>query len=124
MVQPVVVPEQGPIVTWNVVTWIGENWLPANLAAFPEAAADVTTVNPSGTPQAFALSFADVNRLSGTGLGFPNPRQRAGVNDSWWWTRTIASHSAAWRVSSVFDYVPYVRSTDHGGNRPAIIIHQ
>ena len=40
-----------------------------------EVAADVTQVThgANGSPQAFALSLADVTRLSGEGLGFPNP---------------------------------------------------
>ena len=77
--------------------------------------------------RAFAFSLADVNRLSGTGLGFPNLAQRVGANDSWWWTRTPVSGSHVWYVSKSSPRGQLVshHSTNRvtaGGVRPALII--
>ena len=87
MVQPVAIPTPVPAVQQASITWSSEVpedgleieevnnwWLPSNLADFPAVAGDVTTVNPSGTPQAFALSLADVVRLTTPEGPFTNLR--------------------------------------------------
>ncbi|MFP7215647.1 hypothetical protein NG812_04285 [Lactococcus garvieae] len=113
-----------------------QGWHVTNLASNPEVATDVTQVVPDGTRRAFALSLADVNRLSGPGLGFPNFEQRVGANNTWWWTRTptpFPPTPGAWNVRSQRFSSPYatqlgVNHRDNnyssGGVRPAIIIHQ
>ena len=105
------------------------------MASFP-AAADVTTVNPSGTPQAFALSLADVVRLSTPEGPFPNTRERVAGglrSDSsgygrWWWFRTSTDgipHNYIVRPSGyIFLHASVMPPSDNGGARPAIIIHQ
>ncbi|MGY0179763.1 hypothetical protein [Lactococcus garvieae] len=131
MVQPVSIPNPAPIALYHLLTGLsgeGSSWLPDNLYNFPEAASDVTTVNPSGTPQAFALSLADLMRLSTPDGPFPNGAQRAGAYRTWWWLRTSSTgehlntwiihqpgHLAARRESNVSDA--------SGGVRPAIIVH-
>ncbi|MFK4944119.1 DUF6273 domain-containing protein, partial [Lactococcus garvieae] len=80
-----------------------------------------------GTARAFVLSLADVTRLSGPGLGFPNHAQRAGANSSWWWTRTSASSTQAWHVSTIGNLIGSLgrmHSATLGGVRPALILHQ
>lgn len=52
----------------------GIRWLPNNLEG--AVASDLTQVVTDGTARAFTLSLADVTRLSGPGLGFPNQVQR------------------------------------------------
>jgi hypothetical protein len=68
MVQPVSIPDPAPTpgLLEASLTWESSGWIPTNfhLPEYLEAAADVTTVNLSGTAQAFALSFADVVHLS------------------------------------------------------------
>lgn len=107
------------------------------MASFPAAAGDVTTLNPSGTPQAFALSLADVTRLSGEGLAFPNFRERAagGVRESsgghnfWWWLRTpsqtsgITSNFIVRPAGYLIPHVVTMPPSNNGGARPAIIVH-
>ncbi|MHC0418365.1 hypothetical protein, partial [Lactococcus garvieae] len=139
MVQPVVIPDPVPSVADTSLNWIGQGgvdrWIPTNLASFP-AAADVTTVNPSGTPQAFALSLADVVRLSTPEGPFPNTRERVAGglrSDSsgygrWWWFRTSTDgipHNYIVRPSGyIFLHASVMPPSDNGGARPAIIIHQ
>ncbi|MFK4944254.1 DUF6273 domain-containing protein, partial [Lactococcus garvieae] len=80
-----------------------------------------------GTARAFVLSLADVTRLSGPGLGFPNHAQRAGANSSWWWTRTPSSNTQAWCVTSIGNLDGFNGRTaiiSNGGVRPALVIHQ
>ncbi len=109
-----------------------QEWLFRNLASNPVVYSDVTRVVPEaegGVKRAFALSLRDVNRLSGTGLGFPNPEQRVGANNSWWWTRTPSSDDNAWRVNTgarLGQFTSSIRtnSATNGGMRPALIIHQ
>ena len=76
MVQPVDIPAPAPAVDDALITFIGaagtDRWIPDNLTDFPAAAGDVTSVNPSGTPQAFSLSLADVTRFSTPEGPFPN----------------------------------------------------
>ena len=129
MVQPVLIPHPAPSMTQEII-WTGgiSNWIPANLASFP-AADDVTTVDSSGTPQAFALSLADVTRLSGEGLAFPNFLERS-ANLSWW-TRTGMGSIIAHPGISFLIRTPGTIFTHnfevfpgHVGIRPAIIVHQ
>lgn len=131
MVQPVAISVPAPGVADESITWIDEvtRWLPTNLSAFPAVAGDVTSVNPSGTPQAFALSLADVVRLSTPEGGFPNPVARRGARSSWWWLRTPGPSPTAanWGVAQapptgrLHAHNPY--TNDVGGVRPALIIN-
>uniref|UniRef100_UPI0022E8AC73 hypothetical protein n=1 Tax=Lactococcus garvieae TaxID=1363 RepID=UPI0022E8AC73 len=143
MVQPVSIPV-APKVWWYLLdSWIGANrWLPAEWETadrFVEGRADRTVVNSSGTPQAFALSLADLIHFSSETGPFPNHRQRAAARTSWWWLRTISrdylvpNHS--WLVYSdprapgrIGELHGQIRGHDYidefGGVRPAIIIHQ
>ncbi|WP_338999425.1 hypothetical protein VNN37_06030 [Lactococcus garvieae] len=135
MVQPVSIPDPAPSVPIDSITWAGGQvgWLPANLASFPAAAADVTTVNSSGTPQAFSLSFADVVRLSTPEGPFSTFRSRVGARRTWWFLRTPSTINHNWHV--VYGHNSYARhghldvdhSNDHGLGtgvlRPAIIVH-
>ncbi|MFK4959299.1 hypothetical protein ACI1TN_02460, partial [Lactococcus garvieae] len=103
----------------------GERWLPNNLEG--AVAADQTQVVPGGTAGAFALSLADVTRLSGPGLGFPNHAQRGSVALGWWWLRTSASSMQAWHVSTIGNLIGSLgrmHSATLGGVRPALILHQ
>lgn len=91
-----------------------------------DVAADITQVVSGGTRRAFALSLADVTRLSGEGLAFPNHAQRAGANDSWWWLSTPAPGDA-WRVFNngrLQGAQNRITSDINGGIRPALIINQ
>nr|WP_270251788.1 hypothetical protein [Lactococcus garvieae] len=143
MVQPVSIPAV-PIVDWGLVErWEGvSRWIPAEWATaerFAEGRADRTDVNSSGTPQAFALSLADVVHLSTPEGPFFNGRARAAAGHSWWWLRTLSQINSP-RPSWLVYYHPVhhpVRtgelhgqirggddSSELGGVRPAIIIHQ
>lgn len=85
IVQPVSIPTNVPSITEaQAAPWIGEGerWLPGGLVNFPATAGDETGVNPSGTPQAFALSLADVVRLSTPEGPFPNHPRRVGARDT------------------------------------------
>ena len=131
MVQPVSIPASPPAVADSSITWISEGayerWLPANLDSFPEVAGDVTLVNPSGTPQAFALSLADVTRLSGPGRAFPNLRGRLAGDIGWWWTRTPSASGFAWFVhhpALLLGNRAVTFISPPGGMRPALIIRQ
>ncbi|MDT2742788.1 hypothetical protein [Lactococcus garvieae] len=131
IVQPVSIPAPAPAVPDSSFTWIGEGaqerWLPTNLPAFPEVEADVTSVNPSGTAQAFALSFADVVRLSGPGRAFPNLGSRMAAGGTWWWTRTPGASGFAWFIHHPAILIgdrPVTVVSGVGGVRPALIIHQ
>jgi hypothetical protein len=108
-------------------------WLPTNLADFPEVAADVTAINSNGTPQAFALSLADVARLSTPAGPFPNGRARIGGHHTTWMTRTPtlpgeSSNQSIWSVvrfhNGGLNGHRQVGFSDNGGGvRPAIIVH-
>lgn len=105
----------------------GTRWIPDNLEG--EVAADITQVTQGagGSPQAFALSLADVTRLSGEGLAFPNHAQRGSVALGWWWLRTPAPGTFAWNVHPTGNlHGNRARTTSHtsGGVRPALILHQ
>ncbi|MFK4966407.1 hypothetical protein [Lactococcus garvieae] len=136
MVQPVSIPAVVPSISdGDAAPWGGEGvrWLPAGWATNPifnAVRADRTAVNSSGTPQAFALSLADVVHLSSEAGPFPNHRLRIGARNTWWWLRTPASGVAAWNVAL---HLPgqlnaFTFETDHrsptGAVRPALIINQ
>ena len=138
MVQPVDIPAPAPAVDDALITFIGaagtDRWIPDNLTDFPAAAGDVTSVNPSGTPQAFSLSLADVTRFSTPEGPFPNYRERNGKGwtsqpgAGWWWMRTPGVPSTArWNVqgSIILGTTLFGLMPNHPSNlRPAIIIHQ
>ncbi|MGL4333537.1 MAG: hypothetical protein ACRCSC_00560 [Lactococcus garvieae] len=133
MVQPVSIPVPAPSVaaiSINLSAGAGTNyWLPTNLADFPEVAADVTAINSNGTPQAFALSLADVARLSTPAGPFPNGRARIGGYHTTWMTRTpTLSGGSLWSVVRFFNgglngHRQAEFSDNGGGVRPAIIVH-
>nr|WP_276421447.1 hypothetical protein [Lactococcus garvieae] len=139
MVQPVSISNPAPSALYHLLTGLDEHasgWLPDNLDPFPEAAADVTAVNPSGTPQAFALSMADLMRLSTPEGPFPTLRSRVGARVSWWWLRTPSTGGQlnAWSIILGVEGSPRRGivgarrgsqiNDSAGGVRPAIIIHQ
>lgn len=120
---------------YDEATW---RWIPVNLNDFSNVAADITEVNSSGSPRAFALSLADVVRLSGPGRAFPSRAERvagnAGENNGWF-TRTpgVAGGNGAWRVfaASETEYLGGLHgsgninfSTVARGVRPALIVNQ
>ncbi|MEY8457908.1 hypothetical protein AALA58_02220, partial [Lactococcus ileimucosae] len=138
MTQPVADSFDTGVVAHADIVWAGQDrWLPANLHAFPEVEADITQVDPSGTPRAFALSLADVVRLSGPGRAFTDFSNRAtdqGENDGWLLrTHTVVSGHRVWTVGASFHNL---RGRLNGGGydtggltpsrgvRPAIIVHQ
>ncbi|MEY8443274.1 hypothetical protein AALA52_03315 [Lactococcus ileimucosae] len=133
MVQPV--PDTftlGAIEFPDLVDW-GDlaRWIPARLEDYPIAEADVTQVDPNGSPRAFSLSFADITRLSGPGRGFPNPAGRVGPGDAWWLIRlngsTINNVWGVYRNSVMFGRfiagINVNHSDDGGGLRPALIVN-
>lgn len=153
MVQPVAIPTPVPAVRLAYITWRTDvpdellledgvlGWLPANLADFPAVAEDVTSVNTSGTPQAFALSLADVVRLTTPEGPFNNRATRTArgwtsPGGGWWWLRTPGwpggeiegepSEGSAWNVQGgLLTGGSPVAMEGHPSNlRPAIIIHQ
>nr|UKS69016.1 hypothetical protein G8766_07505 [Lactococcus garvieae] len=132
MVQPVVIPEPAPAIPFaaSSLNWLDGivHWIPTNLSDFPGVVEDVTTVNPSGTPQAFALSVADVVRLSGEGLTFPNMRSRVARHLLPWWLRTPGDSDTFWSIAGTDGRLVHAHHIDaiweHAGVRPAIIIHQ
>ncbi|MEY8459156.1 hypothetical protein AALA58_08680, partial [Lactococcus ileimucosae] len=142
MIQPVSVPYIGPAILDENIVWEGGwRWImsASSLAQFPDAAADITRVDPSGTPRAFALSVADVVRLSGPGRAFPNRVGRTALSDNVWWTRTLSSptpagHDRGWIVNrrspdgAGNNVVGWLNShwyiTSRAGMRPALIINQ
>ena len=126
MVQPVANSFTTGEVADDAVTFTGgTRWIPNNLEG--AVAADITQVVPSGTARAFALSLADVTRLSGPGLAFPNHAQRSSAALGWWLLRTPAPEEAAWSVrptGNLTGLVERTASTTGGGVRPALILHQ
>ncbi|MEY8458133.1 hypothetical protein [Lactococcus ileimucosae] len=140
-VQAMVQPVAGHFVTgevdWSSLTFDGpgERWIPNNLHDFPEVETDISQVDSSGSPRAFALSLADVTRLSGTGRAFPNHvgRIEGGPNHGFWWLRTPSTsldHSL--RIlggqpndpsNGVISMGPRAAAAA-GGARPALIVHQ
>ncbi len=135
MAQPVSIPAVVPgISEITAAPWEGgERWISAGWATdtrFDAVRADRTVVNSSGTPQAFALSMADVVHLSTETGPFPNHARRVAARDSWWWLRTPALPSHAWLVhwaghaGELSGGSAVSNNTAYGGVRPAIIIHQ
>ncbi|MFQ6323183.1 hypothetical protein ACLM48_04485, partial [Lactococcus garvieae] len=135
MAQPVSIPAVVPgISEITAAPWEGgERWISAGWATdtrFDTVRADRTVVNSSGTPQAFALSMADVVHLSTETGPFPNHARRVAARDSWWWLRTPALPSHAWLVhwaghaGELSGGSAVSNNTAYGGVRPAIIIHQ
>ncbi|MFK4942726.1 hypothetical protein ACI1TU_01245 [Lactococcus garvieae] len=133
MVQPVSIPAVVPNISDAAAApWTGVRWLPAEWEStrFDAVRVDRTAVNSSGTPQAFALSLADVVHLSTETGPFPNPAQRQALGESFWLLRTpggtlgVNSWRVVWGSGSLDGGWPAVNSGYHGGVRPAIIIHQ
>ncbi|MFK4955313.1 hypothetical protein ACI1TW_04435 [Lactococcus garvieae] len=126
MVQPVANSfTTGEVAEASVTFTGGDRWLPTNLEG--AVAADQTQVVAGGTVRAFALSLADVTRLSGSGLAFPNHAQRGSDTLGWWWLRTSAPSPNAWRVLADGQLVggtPVTFNHFAGGVRPALILHQ
>ena len=128
-VQDIVQPVANSFVTGSVPIHglILADWIPTNLQAdFPEAAADRTEVDLSGSPRAFALSLSDAVHLSGAGKAFPNQAASAGLNRAGWWLRTPSEAGRAWRVGSNGGFaggrnINY--SNPASGIRPALIIN-
>ncbi|WP_286961929.1 DUF6273 domain-containing protein, partial [Lactococcus sp. UBA7220] len=112
------------IVPHNDVTFEGDRWIPRNLVG--EVAGDITQVDTSGTPQAFHLSLADMERLTGEGRAFPSRFQRGTPALGWWWLRTPATSTQAWLISNtgfLTGYLLNTMRTVNGGIRPALIIN-
>lgn len=136
-VRDIVAPVASSFMTGNVIDGSvnftgGTRWLPSNLVALSnqDVHQDITRVVPDGVKRAVALSLADVTRLSGPDLAFPDHAGRVGFNNRWWWLRTPGAPGNAWLVNSGI-YVGQLRgnggvnlSTAYGGVRPVLIIHQ
>ncbi|WP_407350509.1 hypothetical protein VNN41_00520 [Lactococcus garvieae] len=139
MVQPVSIPVVVPGILASIGSpgvygvWLPPGWVTNSV--FDAVRADRTAVSSSGTPQAFALSLADVVHLSTEAGPFPNTAQRVAARNSWWWLRTPAAPSASsWVVhqtttvngllGTLFDSGGSENNLLLGGVRPAIIVHQ
>lgn len=139
IVQPVSIPAVLPNISDSAAApWGGEGdrWVPAEWedTRFDAVRADKTAVNTAGTPQAFALSLADVVHLSTETGPFPNHARRVGARDTFWWLRTPATPGAtpgaAWHVSVVGEKFGQLGAVANlasnyfnGGVRPALIIN-
>ncbi|MFK4926915.1 hypothetical protein ACI1TM_09720, partial [Lactococcus garvieae] len=138
IVQPVTLPEEVPglMIAHFMQDQDPENsfWLPVEweeATRFDTARADRTVVNSSGTPQAFALSMADVVHLSTETGPFPNYARRVAARDSWWWLRTsVISGRDAWhvhwgiRAGQLHGGIQAAtQDAANGGVRPALIIN-
>lgn len=140
-VQPVVIPERDavPGVNEEALDWTWrEGWIPSNLQDdWATVFNDRTVVNEAGTPQAFALSMADVVRFSahteavGEARFFPfsNFVSRMAGDNEWWFTRTPAGSGQAWGIDNdmrgapgAFKTGPRAQAGNNGGVRPALII--
>ena len=126
MVQPVANSFTSGAVADSGVAFMGDRWLPINLSG--EVADDITQVVPGGTSRAFALSLADVTKLSGEGLAFPNHAQRGSVALGWWYLRTPSTNGVhVWAVhldGGLQGGFGRQDGLSNGGVRPALIIHQ
>ncbi|UYT10412.1 hypothetical protein [Lactococcus garvieae] len=132
IVAPVSIPTNVPgISDAQAAPWTGEGerWLPGGLINFPAAAGDETSVNPSGNPQAFALSLADVVRLSTPEGAFPNHAARISTHNRWWWTRTPGASGTAWHVGrhgldgQLSGWGSGALANIGGGVRPALLVN-
>ncbi|WP_285006219.1 DUF6273 domain-containing protein, partial [Lactococcus formosensis] len=125
MVQPVANEfTTGEVADGDVTFTGGTRWIPDNLEG--DVGSDITQIVSGGTRRAFALSLADVARLSGEGLGFPNHAQRGSTALGWWWLRTPAPDGFAWLVNANGRLNGnYVRTWSEGNAhvRPALIIN-
>lgn len=130
IVQPVANTFTTGVVGDGQVTFTGgERWLPTNLTG--SVAEDVTEIvqGEAGHPRAFALSLADVTRLSGAGRGFANHAQR-GAGQGWWLrtsglTVTPGPGRLGWYIGqngNLLGSAPAGHAVM--GARPALIIHQ
>lgn len=134
IVQPVSIPTVVPSISDGAAgPWGGEGdrWLPAEWEAtrFNAVRADRTAVNTAGTPQAFALSLADVVHLSTEKGPFPDHVRRVAARNTWWWLRTPGAPAAAWHVA-IGSWLGQLGGVDaaagsfpDGGVRPALIIN-
>ncbi|USJ20088.1 hypothetical protein [Lactococcus formosensis] len=125
MVQPVANEFTTGEVADAAVTFDGGRWIPNNLEG--DVASDITQIVSGGARRAFALSLADVARLSGEGLGFPNHAQRGSSALGWWVLRTPGPSSGAWHVSAIGNFTGLASrawNNADGGLRPALIINQ
>ncbi|WP_338960886.1 hypothetical protein [Lactococcus garvieae] len=133
LVQPVSIPATVPSISDDAAApWGGESfrWLPAEWSQerFNGVRADRTVVNAGGTPQAFALSLADVVHLSTETGAFPNPARRVAARNTWWWLRTPGAPNFAWIVSNgswigqLHGHNILSHTLANGGVRPAILI--
>lgn len=108
----------------------GDRWLVDNLVSNPIVAADETKVVPreeGGIRRAFALSLADVDRLSRTAdIGFSSRENRSDGEIGDWWIRTPSSLMLAWFVNERGELGQNLRDSNlnNGGVRPALIIRQ
>ncbi|MEY8458923.1 hypothetical protein [Lactococcus ileimucosae] len=136
MVQPVIIPNPVPSVPWADITWQGTRWVPDNLASFPDVANDLTTIASSGgSRRAFALSLADVTRLSQPDGSFSTYAERAtggqGIFNGWWLRTAGGRSGSAWVIGStvyniagqINNFYPSNARSDVGV-RPALILHQ
>ncbi|MEY8459293.1 hypothetical protein AALA58_09395, partial [Lactococcus ileimucosae] len=132
MIQPVSIPSPAPNVADEDIIFTGNRWLPTNLNDFPQAAADLTRVDSSGSRQAFVLSLADLVHLSGPGRAFPSHTERGFVVDAnrtlWSWLRTPGGHLGhMWAVlgnGNLIGRRDVNLNTWYGGLRPALIVRQ
>ncbi len=141
MVQPVEIAEE-TVINWQLVTW-GEStgdghedswWLPTNFneGELGIAVNDITSVASGGVGRAFALSFADVVRLSEEpGRGFSDvasrraPHPSSELGSDWWWLRTaVPSMGPAWYIRIGGGMMHGHSPLAFGGVRPALIINQ
>lgn len=120
-------------IIWRPSAIYGTQWLPTeeswNAPGLADVRADVTTIGSGTTGSAFALSFADVVRLSGPGRAFPTHASRGSTALGWWWLRTPGEDSRAAHVSAQgvlhnVGTITVTHATVNGGVRPALIIHQ
>ncbi|MDG6189956.1 hypothetical protein [Lactococcus formosensis] len=128
-VQAIVQPVANDFTTGEVadaaVTFDGGRWIPNNLEG--DVASDITQIVSGGTRRAFALSLADVARLSGEGLVFSNLAQRSHGLRGWWHLRTPAASWSAWSLTTaghLFGNNDRTFRDSIGGVRPALIINQ
>ncbi|MFD2253633.1 hypothetical protein ACFSJM_04645 [Lactococcus formosensis subsp. bovis] len=126
MVQPVANDfTTGEVADGDVTFTGGTRWIPNNLEG--DVASDITQIVSGGTRRAFALSLADVARLSGEGLGFPNHAQRGSSVLGWWFLRTPGLDTRAWHVGNngnLHGNLVRTPGRAEGGLRPALIINQ
>lgn len=141
-VRPVAIPARDavPGVSEEELDWgDDEGWIPTNLESdWPAVANDLTRPSAQGTPQAFALSMADVIYFSGEGIGvgefrIPMPfttfQSRMAGDNEWWLTRTPAAGGQAWGIDNdmrgtpgAFMVGPRHQGGVNGGVRPALIV--